>query len=167
MQPWMTPAKHMIRRCKWNDDSYIRSLFNDFNQSAASKHQAVSKILWRINWSVVIWAGYLHHCAVHLILFPSVRWKSFSSSHRDTLSCLWHKGLSSECLLPKKMSWVWEDADNIKHFEGKSFEISATLHWNPSEGSMAVAIFWPCFPAANLLCKWWLQSIFYNIVSLA
>lgn len=71
-------------------------------------------------------------CASYFCSFCQM--KVVYGSHRDTLSCLWRKGLGSEYLLPEKMSQSERKLMTSNVLQ--SFEI-------PAEGSLAVAVFSP------------------------
>ena len=119
------PPQHKISTCKLNEGSYIRRIFNCFNHSAASNIQQASQKFHagKKKKKDPLWSERVSTQQCCASDFVSVcKMKVVSGSLRDSLSCLWHKGLASECLLPKKMFESEEDSDNIKRSEAESFK---------------------------------------------
>lgn len=154
MQPRMTPAaqdkRMQIKRRLLQFVAFSITLIIPQHQTSSEPPE--NSMLGRIDplWSERV--STQQCCASD---FVSVcKMKVVSGSHRDSLSCLWHKGLASECLLPKKM--LESEEENILRQRVLSHSVLESFGRGNSSGH---------FVTENLCWSSWTSICCRNCVS--
>lgn len=153
MQPRMTPAaqdkRMQIKRRLLQFVAFSITLIIPQHQTSSEPPE--NSMLGRIDplWSERV--STQQCCASD---FVSVcKMKVVSGSHRGSLSCLWHKGLASECLLPKKM--LESEEENILRQRVLSHSVLESFREREQQ--------WPFCDGKSLLVKlnkYLLQKLF-------